>query len=86
MYSPTSNVKWLLSDPLERIWKQVSWRNRGTIAWEKKTINMLRLTGDPAGVLAIRLRKWTKSIPYSYDDDDDDNNTNSNYNKSNKPN
>ena len=61
----------MLSDSWMARWKgfgSTSWRSRGTIAWEWKTINLLRVTGDPADVLAIRLRKWTKSVPYSYDD------------------
>jgi len=49
-----------------------------------KTINMLRVIEDPAEVLAIRLRKLTKSVPYSCDDDDDDVNANNNYNNKTK--
>jgi len=50
-----------------------------------KTINMLRVIGDPAEVLAIRLRKLTKSVPYCCDDDnDDDVNANNNYNNKTK--
>jgi len=48
-----------------------------------KTINMLRVIEDPAEVLAIRLRKLTKSVPYSCDDDDDVN-ANNNYNNKTK--
>lgn len=50
-----------------------------------KTINMLRVTGNPAEVLAIRLRKLTKSVPYSCDDYDyDDVSANNNYNNKTK--
>jgi hypothetical protein len=37
---------------------------------------MLRVTGDTTDVLAIRLQKRTKSVPYSYDDDVNNNNNN----------
>ena len=48
-------------------------------------MNVLRVTGDPAEILSIRLRKTTKSDPYSCDDDGDvvNNIINNNNNKTN---